>query len=109
MFGYKLQVDVNKWYKGVNYVIQGTAGDILKNAMLDVYDYLYEHDIDDIRMIMTIHDELVIECRNVPGNRKHMKALHKLMESAGKPIGVHTPVDVGLVKSRWDKATPVTF
>jgi len=42
----------------VNFPIQGSAADILKKAMLRVYDALSR---DRARMILTVHDELLIE------------------------------------------------
>jgi DNA polymerase-1 len=44
--------------KTVNFPIQGTAADILKRAMLRVHDALGG---DRARMILTVHDELLIE------------------------------------------------
>ena len=49
----------------VNFPIQGTAADILKRAMLRVHDTLRQDSADGkdrrARMILTVHDELLIE------------------------------------------------
>ena len=49
----------------VNFPIQGTAADILKKAMLRVYDVLRAAEPDaggrKARMILTVHDELLVE------------------------------------------------
>ena len=42
--------------------IQGTAADILKRAMIDLHD-AFAPLRDRARMILTVHDELLIEAR----------------------------------------------
>lgn len=44
----------------VNTVIQGSAADLIKKAMIDVYDALKSSDLT-ARMLLQIHDELVFE------------------------------------------------
>jgi DNA polymerase-1 len=46
----------------INTPIQGTAADILKVAMLRVQARLDDEGVDG-RMMLTVHDELVLECR----------------------------------------------
>jgi hypothetical protein len=45
----------------INAPMQGTAADIIKRAMLDVDDWLQRRRQVDARMIMQVHDELVLE------------------------------------------------
>ena len=44
--------------EAINMPIQGTAADIMKQAMIDVYDELDEL---GAKMILQVHDELVLE------------------------------------------------
>ncbi len=46
----------------INMPIQGTAADILKQSMLNLYDKLVDSDLD-ATMILQVHDELVLEVR----------------------------------------------
>ena len=44
-----------------NSVLQGTAADLIKRAMVRIDQMLREPDGPDARMILTVHDELVFE------------------------------------------------
>lgn len=81
-----------KLYKMVNYLIQGSAGDIMKKAIVDawnqgVWDVLIPH--------MMVHDELVF---SIPCNKAGYEACIKLkqcMENSYKlkiPLGVDTEI-----------------
>ncbi len=55
-FGRRYYIDADDAYRGVNYLIQGTSADIVKNRMIDVSRFLRDHDSD---LIVQVHDELV--------------------------------------------------
>ena len=46
----------------MNTPIQGTAADIIKLAMVRVYERLIKEKLD-AKLILQVHDELIIECR----------------------------------------------
>lgn len=49
----------------VNMPIQGLAADIMKLAMIRVFDYLKDNfKSDEVRMILQIHDEIILEVRD---------------------------------------------
>jgi DNA polymerase-1 len=77
----------------VNTVIQGTAADVMKLAMIGVHRGLAEAGLST-RMILTIHDELLLE-----GPPEEVDAVRALLERAMvEPWGDRTPplaVDVG--------------
>ena len=64
----------------MNRPIQGTAADIIKIAMIKVYDALQEK-YPSAKLILQVHDELIIECsrRDAEGVAKLLK---ECMESA---------------------------
>jgi len=84
----------------INAPMQGTAADLIKLAMIAVQGWI-EKDELKTRMIMQVHDELVLE---VPDdeldNVRH--TLPKLMTEVAK-LSVPLVVDVG-VGMNWDKA-----
>lgn len=65
--------------EAVNTPIQGSASDIIKVAMIKVFDFLNSKDLKT-KMIIQVHDELVF---NVPSEEKGIieKEIPKIMES----------------------------
>lgn len=97
-FGYPLVVPRTQPYKGVNYIVQGDEGDIVKKAMRYCHQFLKDQH-PKANLIMQIHDELVFEC---PVNYKFpLKEICKLMEAPALEIGWETPVDASIVLDHW--------
>lgn len=84
----------------INAPMQGTAADIIKRAMIDVDKWL-ETSKTTARMVMQVHDELVLE---VPDDEVESvsDSLIGLMESAAS-LAVPLVVEVGFGKN-WEKA-----
>ncbi len=84
----------------INAPMQGTAADIIKIAMINVDSWLESSGLKS-RMIMQVHDELVLE---VPESELEIvkQGLTDLMESAAELL-VPLVVDVG-VGDNWDEA-----
>ena len=84
----------------INAPMQGTAADIIKRAMINVDRWLTSSGVD-ARVIMQVHDELVLE---VAENEAMEIAdeIAKLMESAAE-LKVPLKVDYGL-GANWDEA-----
>lgn len=66
----------------MNTPIQGTAADIMKIAMIKVFDKLREEKLD-AKLILQIHDELLIECK-IEQKEKVKQILKDCMENAVK-------------------------
>ncbi len=84
----------------INAPMQGTAADLIKMAMIAVDRWLAEKNLKS-RLIMQVHDELVLE---VPGAEldRVKRELPKLMSGVAK-LSVPLAVDVG-AGLNWDKA-----
>lgn len=84
----------------INAPMQGTAADIIKRAMVDVDRWLASSDLD-ARMIMQVHDELVLEVAE-----EDLEAVRKGVEekmSAAASLDVPLLVESG-VGVNWDEA-----
>jgi DNA polymerase-1 len=84
----------------INAPMQGTAADIIKQAMLDVDKYLTDNKID-ARMVMQVHDELVFEV-TLQDTDRIVKALVEIMNRA-YPLSVPLLADAGVGRN-WDEA-----
>lgn len=66
----------------MNTPIQGTAADIMKIAMINIYKELKENKMES-KLILQVHDEIIIEA--VPNEKEQVKIMvHKAMEEATK-------------------------
>ena len=70
----------------------GTAADIVKMAMVRVARALAE-ELPSARMIMQVHDELVLECPPEDADSA-AEILRREMEGVGSDFPVPLPVDV---------------
>ena len=84
----------------INAPMQGSAADIIKRAMIRV-DRWIETEAPEVRLIMQVHDELVLEVpeARIDGTRE---ALRSHMEGAAE-LSVPLLVDIG-VGQDWDAA-----
>lgn len=65
----------------LNSVIQGTAGDIMKKAMIKVYE---DERLQELgaKLLMTIHDEMIMECP-----KENIKEIVEYVEADMKKVG----------------------
>lgn len=82
----------------INAPMQGTAADIIKQAMIRVHKALESF---DARILMQVHDELVLEVSE--GQLEEVSKLVQTEMSAAAELLVPLVVDVG-VGANWDEA-----
>lgn len=84
----------------VNTPIQGTAADLIKTAMIHIYDLLCKDGLRS-KMLLQVHDELVLEVPEreldvvIPMIREKMEGVY--------PLSVPLKVDIGKGQN-WDEA-----
>lgn len=83
----------------INMPIQGTAADIIKVAMINIQDYLEDHEYKS-RMLLQVHDELIFEIHEGEQNSLP-SAIKELMETAFE-LDVPLKVDMGLADNWLD-------
>jgi DNA polymerase-1 len=84
----------------INAPMQGTAADLIKLSMIAVQDWL-EAERMESKMVMQVHDELVLEVREAELSYIQQK-LPELMSSVGK-LKVPLVAEVGVGRN-WDEA-----
>ncbi len=84
----------------MNTPIQGTAADIIKIAMNNLYKSLREHNLKS-KLVMQVHDELLVETYN-----DELEIVKKLLsEAMENVIKLDIPLDIDLnVGNSWYEA-----
>jgi DNA polymerase-1 len=84
----------------INAPMQGTAADIIKMAMLAVDDWL-QNDGADARMIMQVHDELVLEVHSDIADEVAARVAGLMSDAASLRVPLKVTTGIG---SNWDEA-----
>lgn len=106
--GYPLQVPMDKPYAGVNYIVQGYEGVIVKQAMIYCHDYLMEATKGQGIIVLNVHDELVFDFP-VGMGEDHCWNLRNLMMEAGRKHKMNIGVDFKYTTKNWSDMTKVEF
>lgn len=108
-FGRMYKIDPQYSYKGTNYMIQGTSADIMKSAMINVYD-LFQKKWKGCYILITLHDELIIEVPFKYHSKKLMLDIITAMQGnfhttigCPKPL----PISMEVARDRWSNAKEV--
>lgn len=114
-FGYRLYPRDNAPHAALNYLVQGAEGDIIKNAMIEIHQFLEElanstnwkpNSLLPAFLTLTVHDELIVDA---PANwsLNNVFRIQEIMEKHGRLLGFHTPVSVSCITDNW--ANPVSL
>lgn len=96
LFGYRLYCDSG--HAGLNYLIQGTAGDVMKYGMINIRNNISPK---YAQPILTVHDELILQ---VPKDRYTIdlaRDIAECMEHPGSIINIPTPVSAAIIADNW--------
>ncbi|MGA7439132.1 MAG: DNA polymerase I [Luteibacter sp.] len=83
----------------INAPMQGTAADIIKRAMIAVAAWIEGR--DDVRLLMQVHDELVLEVRDDAVEAVKVAIETKMSGAASLTVPLQVSVGVG---TNWDEA-----
>ena len=88
-FGRRYVIEKDLAYRGINYLVQGTSADIVKNRMIAVRDFLVNQQAKS-KIVAQVHDELILYIHK---SELHLvKPIKEIMEE--RQIGAYLPVDV---------------
>jgi DNA polymerase-1 len=85
--------------EAINMEIQGSAADLMKQAMLNVHRRIAREKLES-QMLLTVHDELVFEAP--PGELKRLTALVREEMTGAMKFHVPLKVDVAVGKNWLD-------
>ena len=107
-FGRKLYIPQNKAYIGSNYLIQGTAAEILKRGEVAVDKFTHKEYGDRLRMVMTIHDELIFSMSRdlLPHRDEALAEISRLMTTMPE-IKVPLRVEWKMTTTDWNSAKAI--
>lgn len=107
--GYPLRVQRANAYKGCNFVVQGTEGEMIKQALTECHYYCQDESVI-MKPIMMIHDEIIFQTTKKITPRaflnKHYDSLQgvaSIMNHAGDCNNVKTEVDCKIVSTVWSE------
>lgn len=85
----------------INAPMQGSAADIIKRAMIDVHHWLATDGAPDARIIMQVHDELVLEVAEADVTRLQQALCERMAGAAELKVPLLVEAGVG---DNWDEA-----
>lgn len=110
MGGYPLMVPRRTAYKACNYIVQGTEGELVKDAIVRCHEYCKQDHVI-LKPIMTIHDEIIFETKVAISIQAfndvfkyQLLEVQQLMRDASASIGVITEVDSKITDNLWSTA-----
>ena len=63
-----------------NSPVQGTAADLMKTAMIRIHKWIQKNGLqDDIKILLTVHDEVVLEVRETPDLPERLREIERQM------------------------------
>jgi len=96
-WGRRIQVESDWAYRAVNYYVQGSAADMLKDAMISV-DRLFQGLRIDAHVLMTVHDELIVEIAKKDVTQKLLNDVKSRMESHGGNLPAIPKIPCGMAR-----------
>jgi DNA polymerase-1 len=109
-FGRVYSIDPGYEYRATNYLVQGTAAEVMKNAMIGLDECYITKWRDQARILLQIHDELIIEVDKEIDCKELKQDTVRIMGDDAMKLGSPIPFPVGfkIATERWSQTTDVT-
>ncbi|WP_166262353.1 DNA polymerase I [Marinobacter salicampi] len=85
----------------INAPMQGTAADIIKRAMVAVENWLLSEHPDEARMVMQVHDELILEVKESALTVVQQGLVSRMSAAASLKVPLLVEAGIG---NNWDEA-----
>lgn len=106
LYGRRITVDPDASYRAMNYMIQGSAADLMKSGLRKAGKICKESGLD-VHPLMTIHDELIFEVKKehlYPWFIRKIKAA--MVDTEGRiPYGID--VSFSIARTNWLEKKPL--
>lgn len=110
-FGRRYTFEPTWAYRAVNYLIQGTAADVMKNGLINVWKMLRANALKwkGARLLITVHDEMIIELPKHLHCVELMTDIIRAMQMDSERLGlpVRLPVEMKIALTRWSRPTKI--
>ncbi len=101
--GRRVWAEPGREYAVVNYLIQGSCADLMKQSLVRLHGFLNDNRIPG-QVILTIHDEVIIEVKTKAADLELMQKIKQIMEDHNGLFSIDMPVDIAIVEEgdTWD-------
>lgn len=96
-FNRRYWIDQHRVYVAVNYLIQGTSADLMKNRIVAIQKYIWENELKS-RMLLQVHDEVIFEV-HISERHFFMRKMQEMLEE--KLLNVHLAADISVGNPGW--------
>lgn len=103
-YGRMYKIEPDYAYKAVNYMIQGTAADVMKSSMIYLQK-LIDRKWRNCNLLLTLHDELIIEVPKKSHSKELIRDIVSEMQRDSQRVGIPVPLPVSmkLITHRWSE------
>ncbi len=110
-FGRKYTIHRDVAYKATNYLVQGTAAEIMKNAMIRVDELCRTKHKGRMFLLLQIHDELIIEVNKKFHSEALMQEVTRAMSDDYKFLGCKKrfPIGMKIAEERWSETQDIAL
>lgn len=106
LWGHRLDIDPDRAYTAVNYIIQGSASDLLKHAMINLHRW-FKEDGMDANLVKPIHDEIISRIGRRTCTLPFVRRYADVMEDNGGHLKYRIPTKPLLITKSWSKPRPI--
>jgi DNA polymerase-1 len=96
-FNRRYWIDPHRVYVAVNYLVQGTSADLMKNRIVAIQNYIWANRLKS-RMLLQVHDEVIFEVHKSE-TQFFVKKVHALLEE--RLLTVKLAVDISIGNPGW--------
>lgn len=108
LWGRRLVIDQDRVYRCVNYIVQGSSADLMKDGLVRVNRYFRETGVD-AHILMTVHDEIISEVRIEELTKRLIRDKCDIMSDTGGRLDMPMTVEPKVVTHNWSVKKKVCY